>query len=259
MIPELPSGFPDPLLVGKLRNRRNRTRANILDVPQEIRFRIYSFLPKQTSLYVSMNHYGQRFMMTIHPSANLMRTCKTLRAEVHSFAGQGRAGSQNCRPLDKVVREPDTQGLLLSITALNLTLRAATRGQGFVRYLDHFANLEAVRIMLVTDDLPEAWWTTTSDAERLKVFTTLSAAYQNWSYVRRKDSQPGAEIVVPVGRYVQSGGVRKVEYLEVSPDVRLCMHALMYVQYIYLVFQGNSYVVVHRTVLSPSTRVPASV
>ena len=210
MVPELPSGFPDPLTLGQLRTRRTRKRTNILDVSAEIRYRIYDFLPAGFQHKITMDGRGMRTVKARHCAANLMLTCRFLKVELRDYFSLGTLRPTNVYDLPQVTSKENPQRMFQQATCIRATVEVVTRGQGIERYFAKIENLQRLEIEIRPQDLGDKWWLAKDDDHRLRIFQAISWGFDYWDLVRNGWKGTQVVLIAPVGCFCGEGLNRRI-------------------------------------------------
>jgi hypothetical protein len=87
MVPELPESFPGPLLIRRLRNRRDRQRPTFLDLPAELRLKVFKDLFDHVYLEVKLDAHRIPLASWFSDADKAIGVCTTFRRDISQLKG----------------------------------------------------------------------------------------------------------------------------------------------------------------------------
>ena len=212
MFPELPS---------------RRKHALFLDLPAEIRNRVYFYLLDDHEVSITIVRTGARFARIAPISSDILVTRRSLRIElkqylrIHGLATNATFCVAGAHTLDRpLLFVPANDRLLLRIVSVRSTMDAVTRGQGLDRYLHRFPSLHRIEIDLGSQDLSERWWWVPQEVKaRLNILRAKSQC-RNGVFIRKRFrlrhlAKIHPSIVPPIGSFNGAGVNRRILVTEV--------------------------------------------
>jgi hypothetical protein len=221
MVPELPEAFPNPLLVGRLRNRRDRQRPKFLDLPAELRCKIFAYLFECVDIKLERSTDGVLIASWYSAANEPAEVCTTFRRDISQLIG--------IDPDLNIVRyfhwarddykslagllQPSRRVLLAGVRKL-YTRRVEVKERALtLENLRHLENLEEIQVLFEPESLPKDWWYQTPPGTLQMVeriypmmgFDPLNRIFLGKRWAFFSQPQITSKLLVPFGIMSRSG------------------------------------------------------